>query len=302
MVAETVAAREQREISEAILVPKTEPELREDQERQGQRLIVHRGRGWKETRPGLLEPLHPMARLSAEEATWPSPRAWGFRAVLADSATHRANGSMPAHLLGDVATFGPHLLSANRRYHLRRSRREVRIVQLLGPHLLETQGYEVFVSSQKRTRHPYRELWTKQRFLAEMARFTSEPSAILLVGLVGDRLGGWIAGYAIDATAYVDTVDLRTEMLSTQISTGLHIAFTDVCRRSPGVREIMHGMHVPEDAALTTFKEGVGFPVVRVPTRVELLPLVEKVIRGRRPFAHYRLTGRRSASVDAAIG
>ena len=130
-----------------------------------------------------------------------------------------------------------------------------------------------------------------------MAWYTSRPSAIVLAGLVDGRLGGWIAGFAVDGTAYIELVDVATEALSSHISTGLHFTFAEVCRRSDGIREIAHSPHIPEDPALVVFKEGIGFPVVQVPSRFWMVPFAESLIRRRKPFLHYRLTG--SASPES---
>ena len=199
---------------------------------------------------------------------------------------------MPMHLLVDLAGFSVDSLSSNRRYHLRRSQRQVTCVQITGPGPLESGGYEVFLSAQERTRNPYRTARSKAEFLAEMEWYTSRPSAIVLAGLVDDRIGGWIAGYAVDGTAYIEIVDLATEALSTQIGTGLHFAFVEACRRSPGIREVAHSPHIPEDTALVVFKEGIGFPVVNVPSKAWLLPVADTLVRWRKPFLHYRLTGK----------
>ena len=256
--------------------------------------VLHRGRYWRETFTGLFEPIHPMARLTGWEATRPSPRCWGYRAALAESSTAEANASMPMHLLVDLEGFSIDSLSSNRRYHLRRSLRQVTYVQITGAGPLETGGYEVFRSAQDRTRNPYRTARSKAEFLAEMEWYTSRPSAIVLAGLVNDRIGGWIAGYAVDGTAYAEIVDLGTDTLSTQMGTGLHFAFVEACRRSPGIREIAHSAHIPEDQALVVFKQGIGFPVVNVPSKVWLLPVADTLVRWRKPMLHYRLTGRMS--------
>ena len=288
-----MSTREIRAAAEAHLVPMTEAELASDpQERR--RTVLHRGRYWRETFTGLFEPIHPMARLTDWEATRPSPRCWGYHAALAESSTAEANSSMPMHLLVDLDGFSVDSLSSNRRYHLRRSQRQVTYVQLVGAGPLESGGYEVFRSAQARTHNPYRTARSKAEFLAEMEWYTSRPSAIVLAGLVDDRIGGWIAGYAVDGTAYIEIVDLATEALSTQIGTGLHFAFVEACRRSPGIREIAHSPHIPEDAALVVFKEGIGFPVVNVPSKAWLLPVANTLVRWRKPYLHYRLTGRMS--------
>ena len=257
--------------------------------------VVHRGRYWRETFTGLFEPIHPMARLTPWEATRPSRRCWGYHAALTDSASAEATTSMPMHLLADLDGFTVDSLSSNRRYHLRRSQRQVTVVQIGETGPLERDGYEVFRSAQARNRNPYRTADSKTEFLAEMQWYVSRPSAIVLAGLVEDRIAGWVAGYAVDGTAYIEIVDLATEALSTHLGTGLHVAFIEACRRSTGIREIAHSPHIPEDAALAVFKAGIGFPVVNVASKSWLLPVADTLVRWRKPFLHYRLTGRMSA-------
>lgn len=286
-----MSAPEHRDAAAARLVSMTEAELAAGPREPG-RVVLHRGRYWRETVRGLFEPIHPLARLSATEATRPSPLCWGYHATLSEASRGAANGTKPMHMLTDVEGFGPDRLSPNRRYHLRRSQRDVTLVQLLDLGLLEREGYAVFQSAQSRTKNPYRAIASRAQFLDELSWFIGRPSAIILAGLVGGRLGGWIAGFAVDGTAYVEIVDLATEALPTHISTGLHVAFVEACRGSGGIREIVHSPHIPEDTALAVFKEGIGFPVVRVPSRVWLLPGADALIRRRKPFLHYRLTGR----------
>jgi len=288
-----LSTREIRAAAEAHLVPMTEAELAADPP-EHHRTVLHRGRYWREKFTGLFEPIHPMARLTPWEATRPSPRCWGFHAALAESSAAEANASMPMHLLVDLDGFNVDSLSSNRRYHLRRSQRQVTVVQVAGVGPLERGGYEVFRSAQARTGNPYRTARSKAEFLAEMEWYISRPSAIVLAGLVDDRIGGWVAGYAVDGTAYVEIVDLATEALSTHVGTGLHFAFVEACRRSPGIREIAHSPHIPEDPALTVFKAGIGFPVVHVPSKAWLLPVADTLVRWRKPFLHYRLTGKTS--------
>jgi hypothetical protein len=283
-----------RDAVEARLAPMTELDLASDPPERWQ-TVRHRGRYWRETFPGIFEPVHPMARLTGWEATRPSPRCWGYHAALVESSAAEANASMPMHLLADLDGFSVDSLSANRRYHLRRSQRQVSCVQILGAGPLEDGGYDVFRSAQERTHNPYRAASSRAEFLAEMEWYLSRPSAIVIAGFVEERLGGWIAGYAVDGTAYIEIVDLATEALSTHIGTALHVAFIDACRRSPGIREIAHSPHIPEDPALVVFKEGIGFPVVKVPSKAWLLPVANTIVRWRKPFLHYRLTGRMSA-------
>lgn len=288
-----------RDASEARLEPMGEEALAARLRERGTHVVQHRGRYWQETLRGLFEPVHRLARLRSAEATRPHPLCWGYRAALVEGAG--ANATMPVHLLSDLADYGPQRLSSNRRYHLRRAERSVRVVQVLGPRLLREEGYAVFRSAHARTQSRYRHVDSQAQFLASLQRFLDDPASLLLAGLVDGRLGGYLAGFAVGRTAYLELVDVATEVLSTHMSTGLHFAFIQACRRSAGVEEIAHSPHIPEDAALGVFKVGLGFPVVHVPSRVRLLPLVEPVLRWRKPFAHYRLTGRVSGPTAAQL-
>jgi hypothetical protein len=114
---------------------------------------------------------------------------------------------------------------------------------------------------------------------------------MVLAGLVGGKLGGYLEGHIVGTTAYIGAVHIATNALRTQIGTALVFDFVQICRQSKGVHEIMYGLHVPEDPALTFFKQGMGFPVIRLHSRVRINPLVGTLLRRWRPNTYYRLTG-----------
>ncbi|MCK4507192.1 MAG: hypothetical protein KAU27_01535, partial [Desulfuromonadales bacterium] len=97
--------------------------------------------------------------------------------------------------------------------------------------------------------------------------------------------------YAVDSTAYVEDVFLHTDFMKTNLSLGLFYAVTQTCRRSEHVNELVHGLHTPENESLCKHKEGLGFSVVQIPSRVWFLPPTKSLVRKIRPDAYYRLTG-----------
>lgn len=279
-----------REFSEAVLVSMTEAELASWQREQGAHVVCHRGRYWKETRPGFYEPSHRMARLSAEEATRPVPLlCWGFRGALCEDDAAAANGSLPVHLLSNLEGYDLQRLPSKRRNDVRKCRKLVKIVELTGPALLQEQGYEVVLSALKRTGHA--KAPSKEDYLANVAGYTTPRRRLVLAGLIGTKLGGYFTGHAVNGTAYIDSVYIATEVLPTSIGSGLVFEFVQVCRRSSEIREIVYGQHTPEDRALCVFKEGIGFPLKHVPTKVGMNPIIRKFICWRRPHVYYRLTG-----------
>ncbi len=258
--------------------------------RTGATVVRHLGRPWQATRPGFFEPLHLMARLRAEEAVRPTPLAWGFRATLAPASAAAANGSVPVHVLEDLAGWDIENLDAKRRASVRRAFRRVSVGPLPDRRLLEEQGHALYASQLSRTR--YRGIPSAAQYRAEVARFLAVGRPVVLVSFVGDRLAGYLCGSAMDGVAYSGEVAVATEFASLQVGTALHVAFILACRRSPGIHTVVNGLHVRENQGLDVFKEALGYRVVHVPTRVSIPPPVRWLLRARRPHALYRLTGR----------
>ncbi len=288
--ASTDSLAQTREVHEARVPVVTETELADRLRTDGRHVIQHRGRYWTEAKRGFYRPVHACARLSAQEATRPTAASWGYQACLDDSDATRANGAFPVHLVRDLDQFSEARLPASRRYKLRKARRQVRMVELTGPDLLREQGYEILLSARTRTR--YGTVPTRQEYLAGLQRFGDPARGIVLAGLIDDRLAGYVCGSAVDGIAYVGDVMIHTDAMSTPISTGLTLEFFYACQRSGGIVELVHGMHAREDEGLCRYKDWLGLPVVRLPTKVRMLPGIGPLIRRRKPHAYYRLTGR----------
>lgn len=284
-----------RDVDAAVVSPVTEPELAAWLRRRRtprQRVVLHRGRYWVQTRLGFYQPIHLLARLSAEQATGPTRLRWGDRSALCTADASAANGSVPVHVLSDVEEYSEACISPRRRLDLRKCRRLVRIVELAGPALLEADGYEVLRSAITRRRDANAKLPTRAAYLATVAdRSASGRHLLTLGGLLGTRLGGYITGYAVDGTAYVDEVMVTTEALRTHIGSGLIHEFICACRRSGMIREVVYGQPVPENPSLGVFRCGMGFPVEHVPAKIHMEPIVARLFRRRYPYAYYRLTG-----------
>ena len=241
------------------------------------------------SRPGFWEPVHWLARVSAEEATRPA-LGIGFRAVLAEADAAAATGSLAVHVLAPVPIWGPHLLSSNRRYRLRKAARLVELVELTSPALLERDGHDVVLSSLARTgaaRPPSRE-----EYVRSLTRDGIGGPATFFAGLQDGRPVAYLGGWAVGATAYFQRLHIHTDALATQVGTALVFAFVEACQREGVIEEVVNGLHAPEDASLSAYKEGIGFPVRRFPMIARLIPGVAPLLHRLRPHAAYRLTGR----------
>jgi hypothetical protein len=276
--------------SEARVASLSEEERARSLAAAGLTVVRHRGRAWRATRPGFFEPVHPLARLRAGEATRPAPLAWGFRAALDGASAAAANATLPLHLLEDLGGWGVERLSPRRRGKLRRCGREATIVPLADGRLLGEEGHPIYVSHLERTRH--RRIPSEAEFRGQARRLATAGQPLVLVALARGRLAGWIHGTAVDGVAYVDDVVVGTAFLPLQLGTGLNVELLLAFRRSPGIHTVVHGLHAREDRGLDEFKEGLGFRVVHVPARVALPAPVRLWLRLRRPHVHYRLTGR----------
>ncbi|MHC0062273.1 hypothetical protein ACWATR_05000 [Nostoc sp. UIC 10890] len=276
-------------VSVAVLTSMTEEECADWYSKQGTHVIRHRDRYWKETSRGFYQPLHWLARLSAEEANSPTPLSWGFQTTLSEVDATSANASMPIHWLPNLQNYDLQSLTSNRRNHLRRCYKRVKIVQLNELTLLQEQGYEVFFSALKRT--AYRQIPSKKDYLTRLANYVAPERRLILAGLNGTDLCGYVTGYAVNGIAYIDEVVIATEALSTNIGTGLLFEFAQVCRRSGLIRELVNGLHSREDEKLCIFKEGMGFQVKHIPAKVQINPIIEQFIHWRYPHKYYRLVG-----------
>ena len=276
------------DVSQALLSPFTEEELAIWHRSIGKHVIYHQGCYWRETAFGFYEPLHWIARLSAKQATHPALFCWGFRTALCKDDTAVANGTMPIHLLTNVREYDLQSLGSNRRNHLRRCYKRTKIIQLTDPVLLQEQGYEVLLSSSNRT--AYEKAPSKEEYLVSLPVFSTPCGRLVLAGLNDGKLGGYLSGYAISGTAYIEEVRIATEAYSSYVGIGLVFEFVQACRRG-NIHEVVYGLHSREDSALCVFKEGMGFPVKHIPTKVEINPIIGKFIQLRHPHKYYRLTG-----------
>jgi hypothetical protein len=255
----------------------------------GRKTVEFRGRLWEEVRPGgYFQPIHPLARLRKEEIARPRWWAWGFRAALAEGDLALANATLPTQLLANLADYDLSMLTPRRRTYLRGCYKDAQIVRL-DRKTLEEQGYEVACSSIQRT--GYLKIPTREEFLQTVRADFIRPEVVVLGGLVNGRLGGYIVGYAIEHTAYVERVLVASEFLDYNITTGVVYQFTQMCRRHPAIREMVYGLNSREDEKLCQFKDNMRFPVVQVPSRIYLNPLMSRYVRWRQPHVHYRMTG-----------
>ncbi|MBW4639638.1 MAG: hypothetical protein KME05_15675 [Gloeocapsa sp. UFS-A4-WI-NPMV-4B04] len=277
-----------RDTSEAVLTSMTEAEFADWRSQEGAHIVQHCGRYWQEVRPGFYQPLHLLARLSAEQATRPALLCWGFQAALCEDDQGAANASVPVHLLSDIENYDLSSLKKNCRYDIRKSRSQFKIVELTGPELLYEQGYEVFISATTRTGEP--DVRSRKKYLASLKNYVVPKRRLILAGLIGDKLCGYITGYAVDGIAYGDKLYMATEVLKTNINRVLLFEFAQACRRGK-ICEFFIGQHWREKPGLVEFKQGMGFSVKYLPTKVQMNPIIGQFIRRHRPHIYYRLTG-----------
>lgn len=278
-----------RNISEAVLTSMTEEECARWYRERGTHVIFHQGRYWKETSKGFYQPLHWLARLRAEEATSPTKLCWGFQTTLSSEGARVANGSMPVHILPNLESYDFESLSPTRRTQLRKCGKLVKIVELIDSTLLQEQGYEVIVSAMTRTTDKTPP--SKEKYLTQLVNYVTPGRRLVIAGLIGDKLSGYVTGYAVNGTAYIENILIATDALSTHISKGLIFEFSQICRRSQAICELVNGLHTPENQKLCVFKERMGFQVKHIPAKVQMNRIMRYFIRWQCPHKYYRLTG-----------
>lgn len=276
--------------SETRLKPLTDDELAEWSRSQGRRVILKFGRYWNETVRGFYQPLHYLAGFTAEKVRKPARLCWGYQATfLCEKDKSFANSYMPVNTLPNLSGYDSGRLSANRRYQLRRCRSHIDIVSLNNADALDRDGYRVYSSMWKRT--GWGGYKTKDEYRRSLAALNEIKKAVILVGIMDERIEGYVTGYAVGSVACLGNMVIATEALKTHIGIGLTFEFIQACRRSHGVRELVHGLDTPEDPSLTQYKQSMGFKVNPVPSITHMLPFFAVYIRRRQPYKYYRLTG-----------
>lgn len=277
------------EIAQPSLVVMTEQELATWLAERGMNVVCHNGRYWRETYPGFFAACHPLARMSEGEATRPTPFCWGFRSSLRDADAGTANGSVPLHLLTDIANYTWQTRSPRCRNKLRNLRKQVDIVALHKPDLLLDQGYNILYSAH--ARNSYGKVPKRSDYQKNIERYYASGRGLVLGGLVDGKLAGYLTSYAIGTTAYVDELFLDSRYLNTNISLGLFFDWMQICRRTVAIREVVHGLHAREAVGLCRHKIDLGLQVVHIPARIWFAPFADAVVKKLRPHVYYRLTG-----------
>jgi len=276
--------------AEAVLTPLSEEDLARRYMREGNKVIQAHGRWWLQTLPGLYDAVHWFARHTLEEAKRPTVFCWGYRAVLHEDLAASANGALPVQVITDVEGYDLDRLAGRTQKDLARfERNDARIVWLDDPEILLEQGYDVMLSWIGRTRHRAPE--SRQTYLARMSRNAQDRTRLMLAGVRGDTLLGYVTSFIVDGTAYMSEIHLSTEALSCHLSTALWFETAQFYRRRGLAREICAGLMMPEKDGLTDYKARLGFDLVRLPTRVWLLPGLAGYAQKHYPAKYYRFTG-----------
>jgi hypothetical protein len=272
----------------SILHPLTEAEHARYLEKGGVKVVEHRGRYWRR-KSGFYYPTHEMARFSREEAVRPSNLCWGFRTSLREEDAAFSTGTLPVHLISDLAGYGLQSLKQSRRTGVRKFWKMVEVVELTSPDLLRDQAYEIVVSDH--ARHGFGKLPSREEYMATIDRFF-EWNMVVLAGMVDGKLGGFIVGLAVGSTTYIEEIQVPSEVKHTNMSSGLVYELVQVCKNSPGIKEVCHALHVREDESLSYFKEDMGFQVKHIPSKCWFLPFAKEIIGRKRPNTYYRFYGR----------
>jgi hypothetical protein len=267
----------------------SELELAAMRAEEGDDVVSRHGCHWRNAYPGFYQPTHLMARIPAMEVRSPARLCWGFRAALRAEDAHRANASVPVHLLTGLDSFDEARLSRNRRSDLRRARRLVEFRRLADPGLLLEQGYEVFLSAQQRLGY-WRSL-SPREYCQRVQRRATHGARMFIAGLIDGRLRGYLDSFAVDGVLYTDEIFVATDALRTGIGTGLYVETFSAATREGALHSICNGLHRPESPDLCRFKAGLGFEVVQLPARVVMSAPIRAYIRAQRPATYYRLTG-----------
>jgi len=287
-----MSLQQTRDVEHTRFLATSEAELAQWHGARGCKIVEGQGKYWVEIVKGFYQGLHWMSRMTISQAERPTPFCWGYRTALDQQSSRFSNATLPIHLMQNVNDYDMEAMTSRQRGKLRKCHKQVEIVEITGPDPLLEQGYPVFYSAVQRT--GYGSMVSMQRYRRGVQGFFSHNQGVVVAGLVDGQLAGYLTAYAVDCTAYIEDVFLHSKFINTNISLALFYAITQACRKSEQINELVHGLHTPEKESLCNHKEGLGFSVVQIPSRVWFLPPTEYWVKKKRPDAYYRLTGRQS--------
>lgn len=277
-------------LSDAQIKPLSERAVADLRSQWGDPVRFAHGQYWAMTSPGFYRPTHWLSRMSAEEAIRPSCICWGFHTTLCDSDAAYANGTLPLHILSNLHSYDLNSLSPRRRNKLRNCYKKVEFVVLCRPEFLAEDGYKVVLSSQKRT--GYVRWDSRDKYQKYVNSFLADSRGVVVGGIVDGTLKALATCFAVGSAAYIDSIDISSDALRTNIGSGLVFVLAQMARRSGQVTELVNSPHTPERPTLTSHKVGMGFDLVRIPSRIWFMPPTEALVRRLKPEAHYRITGK----------
>jgi len=283
--------------TEGVLRPLTEIDVARWMADLGFRIVEHHGRFWLALKPGFYQPVHPLAELSAEQATAPVFACWGIRARLANTDAAFANAQMPVYMLPDLAGCNLGRLSAKRRNQVRKVEKTIDLVAVTTPDILLDQGYAVAREAQ--ALNPSNTVPGEAAYRRWIISHFKDQRALILAGLYQGRLLGFSTNWMADGVFYQDKLYVGREGRARDLAMGLNYVCTMIAARHPQARELMCGRDLPQNPGIAEFKRSMGLRVVHLPARVELAPLVGPLLRSLRPHTYYRLTGRGTRQAPA---
>ena len=268
-------------------------------QRRGVTVHTHRGRFWRNSDqfgPLILVPVHWMAELTPEQATFPKPYTVGIKARVGGGS--KTNAFFNLYLIDRPAEYGFNTIGSNARAKIRKACRDGVTVDLATPELLEEQGYEVTKASLEKS--GYRPPPSRRSYIKRLADDTFMSGArLVLAGFIPvdkdcTRLGAIATGSAIDGTAYGDDLYVAPWARRSNVGPRVIFSFIEACQRTPGIDRIVLG-RATSDQALDSFKASFGVPLKDVPAMVALRPGAGKavaLVSGAAPLVHRRLYGR----------
>ena len=167
--------------------------------------------------------------------------------------------------------------------------RNLEVVALRAPDLILEEGYRVAQEARARNRHIA--LPDRKTFRREITNLLDPPRGVVLAALRDGRLLGFATGFAAETAGYHDVVYIGDEGLPHHVSLCLFHALATLAARAGTIREMMHGLHIPDDPGLGEFKRRIGLPVVPLPVKFWFAPGVHTLVRRLMPKKYYHWSG-----------
>jgi hypothetical protein len=256
----------------------------------GKPAIKVNGIYWRQVRPGFYRPLMQFRQFPVGGVSIPFWAAMGAAQYVVPSV-NAANSCLNCMFFQHTRSYSLDELDANRNRQVRLASRRFVIRPISNVEEFRAKGHPAYVSFFQRTGYEYGAERLDQGFFSSWAdNLFRIPEVLILGAYLDDELVGVSLTYLAGDVLCYATFFCTTDSLKLYLSDLMLHAIRSAAARSPEIRGIFTGMF-KGNKGLDGFYTLRGAKCVRIPTYLQINPLVKLVLQRGAPGMYSKMLG-----------